>query len=149
MAHGPNSIARKPWVRPPAPHKGWTYWITEEAKHFCEKTLAKKGIKLCECDVLVHELELIGLRTQFGVLVLAMCLHPIMVKEFLSNIVSRDYDAHTFTSCPRGKDIVFSVYTIREMQDLLPSMMYLLPLRLCVRLLVVCTRSCNRLKQDT
>lgn len=124
MARGPNSAAKKPWVRPPAPRKGWTYWISDEAKLFCEKTLAKRGIKLCERDVLVHELESIGLRTQFaargwlGACTGYVSSHPIMVKEFLSNIVSRDCDARSFTSRPRGKDIVFSVHTIREMLDL-------------------------------
>ncbi|KAH7839209.1 hypothetical protein Vadar_001259 [Vaccinium darrowii] len=124
MTRGPNSAAKKAWVRPPAPRKGWTYWISDEAKHFCEKTLGKKAIKLCERDVLVHELESIGLRTQFtargwlGACTGYVSSHPIMVKEFLSNIVSRDCDAHTFTSRTRGKDIVFSVHTIREMLDL-------------------------------
>lgn len=40
--------------------------------------------------------------------------YPELVKEFLANIVSYNAKGQTFSSCVRGKDIVFSVAIIRD-----------------------------------
>lgn len=114
----------KVWKRPPAPRNGWKYFISPEAQRKYERVLSGKGASLIERNVAIDQLHSIGMSAQFAQRGwISACSgyvpsHPEMVKEFLVNVVSANPEHLTFTSCTRGKDIVFSVGAIREMLDL-------------------------------
>ncbi|KAH7867285.1 hypothetical protein Vadar_031322 [Vaccinium darrowii] len=114
----------KVWKRPSAPRNGWKYFICSEAQRKYERVLSGKGSSLIERNVAIDQLHSIGIGAQFAQRGwISACSgyipsHPEMVKEFLVNVVSAHPEHLTFTSCTRGKEIIFSVDAIREMLDL-------------------------------
>lgn len=85
-----------------------------------DTVLVNKGVSMIERDVLIDELAAVGLTAQFvsrgwiNVCVGWVPSHPELVKEFFANITSCNAESQTLTSVVRGKDIVFSVATVRD-----------------------------------
>ncbi|KAH7837875.1 hypothetical protein Vadar_019190 [Vaccinium darrowii] len=91
------------WKRPSEPRAGFRFWVSETAKKTYE-SLRLKGTTLIERDVLITELDFVGLHTQFrqrgwvSVCFANIGSRPTLVKEFLANVTSVDPDNGSFTS---------------------------------------------------
>ncbi|KAH7844592.1 hypothetical protein Vadar_029726 [Vaccinium darrowii] len=120
MPKNQSEPTEKIWKRPREPKNAWKYFATPHAKRVYDNVLANKGISLIERNVLVDELSTVGITAQFvsrgwiNVCVGWLPSHPELVKEFFANITSCNAEDQSLTSVVRGKDIVFSVDTVRD-----------------------------------
>lgn len=112
------------WKRPSESRAGFRFWVSEKAKKTYE-SLRLKGTTLIERDVLIEELDFVGLYTQFrqrgwvSVCSGNIGSRPVLVKEFLANITSVDPVGGSFTTRVRGVDLEFSVEVVCDLVGLL------------------------------
>ncbi|KAH7846771.1 hypothetical protein Vadar_017946 [Vaccinium darrowii] len=85
------------WKRPSESRAGFRFWVSDKAKQTFD-SYRLKGTTLIERDVVIEELDFVGLHTQFrqrgwvSVCSGNIGARPVLVKEFLANVTSVDPD---------------------------------------------------------
>lgn len=114
----------KPWRRPPESQVGFSYFVSNEARKYCDDVLSKKGQELIERNVHIHDFTGFGISEQFeqrgwvDAFLGYDDAYPEMVREFLANVTNVDLSLGSFTTYVRGMRMNFSVNSIRTLLKL-------------------------------